>query len=103
MIPKTLVLHFSQLLDADDELMDVEHDVVQGYSNTWGRGLDRETIKTRLLAREYEVDIVTWFSRAWYIYKNHWQILTIWGVIYTVRLHIAPLLSLTNRRLELGT
>jgi len=65
--------------------MDVEHDVVQGYSNTWGRGLDRETIKTRLLQREYEVDIRVWFSRAWYLYKNHWKILTLWGVIYAVR------------------
>lgn len=65
--------------------MDVEHDVALGHSNHWGRGLDRETIKTRLLQREYEVEIVLWFSRAWYLYKHHWQILTIWGIIYTVR------------------
>lgn len=97
------MLRVSQLLEPDDELMDVEHDVVQGYSNTWGRGLDRETIKTRLMAREYEVDIVTWFSRAWYLYKNHWQILTIWGVIYAVRLPISSPHLPQNRQLELET
>lgn len=65
--------------------MDVEQHIEQGYPSTWGRGLDRETIKNRLLAREYEVEIKTWFSRAWYLYTHHWQILTLWGVIYVVR------------------
>lgn len=83
-----------QLLEGDDELMDIEQHAEQGYSNTWGRGLDRETIKNRLMAREYEVEIGVWFSRAWYLYKNHWQILTLWGVIYVVRLALHPHQSL---------
>jgi hypothetical protein len=71
--------------------MDIEHDVSQGYGNTWGRGLDRETIKNRLMAREYEVEIGVWFSRAWQLYKSHWQIITLWGVIYVVRAYLKTL------------
>lgn len=82
--------HEDHLLEVDDELMDVEHDVVHGYSNTWGRGLDRETIKTRLLQREYQVEIVLWFSRAYQLYKHHWQILTLWGFIYAVLSFAVP-------------
>lgn len=79
-------------MEVDDELMDIQHDVDHNYTGKWGRGLDRETIRVRLMQREFEVDMKTWFSRAWYLYTQHWKVLTIWGIIYVVCILCSPLI-----------